>query len=188
MTIAKPRPSLKGRALRWLAQREHSRAELRDKLRRAVEQDRRRAAARAAAEQPVGSSPGPLPCVVAESAHDEARFDAELEALLDELAGHGLLCDERFIASRVRLRAGRHGTERIRQELARHGLKLDAEQRDALQASEFERAREVWRRRFGVPAQAPSERARQARFLSARGFAADVVRRVVGGRDADFDS
>jgi regulatory protein len=56
-----------------------------------------------------------------------------------------------------------------------------------LQASgtELERAREVWRRRFGAPAGDAVERARQMRFLAGRGFDGDVIRRVVRAGDDD---
>ncbi len=53
----------------------------------------------------------------------------------------------------------------------------------SLNASEFERAREVWRRRFGALPQDAGERAKQARFLAARGFGGEVVRRVLNTPD-----
>jgi regulatory protein len=49
-----------------------------------------------------------------------------------------------------------------------------------LKATELERAREVWRRKFPLPPLDAAERARQMRFLAARGFATEVIRRVVG--------
>ena len=47
--------------------------------------------------------------------------------------------------------------------------------------AEEARARAVWRQRFGTPAATPQERARQMRFLAARGFSGDTVRRVLRG-------
>jgi regulatory protein len=154
----RPPPSLKARALQWLAQREHSRAELRRKLLRAArEQD------------------------------DGAAQDADVEALLDWLAVHRHLSEARFVESRVHAREARFGTRRIAQELAQHGATLDAGVAERLRASEFDRARAVWARKFGTePAADPAERARQMRFLAGRGFAADVIRRVVRG-EADGD-
>lgn len=106
--------------------------------------------------------------------------EAAVEALLDSLATDGYLSEVRFIASRVHLRAGRFGAQRIQQELAQHGLRLDAEQQAALRATELERAREVRVKRFGLePPADPAEQARQTRFLLARGFSADVVRRAL---------
>ena len=102
------------------------------------------------------------------------------DALLDSLAAGGYLNETRFVESRVHQRASRFGVQRIQQELAQHGLKLDAEQQDALRASELERAREVWLKRFGPePAREPTEQARQTRFLLARGFSPDLVRRLL---------
>jgi regulatory protein len=54
---------------------------------------------------------------------------------------------------------------------------------EALKATELERARAVWSRRFGAPADDPAGRAKQIRFLVGRGFAAEIVRRVVRGDD-----
>jgi regulatory protein len=161
--MARQALSLKARAIGLLAQREHSRAELRRKLLR-IERAR---------VQP-GEHPDDEP----------PDFEAAVEALLDSLAADGYLSEARFVESRLNLRASRFGAQRIQQELAQHGLRLDAEQQAALRASELVRAREVRARRFGpeAPADLP-EQARQTRFLLARGFAADVVRKAL--RPAD---
>ena len=171
MAVARAPLSLKARAVGLLAQREHSRAELRRKLLRIEQQRLRLAAARAD-----GESGGPA----AEDEPDAEAGEAAVDALLDALAADGYLNETRFVESRLHLRAGRFGTQRIQQELAQHGLRLDAEQQDALRTTELERAREVWLKRFGPePATEPAEQARQTRFLLARGFAGDVVRRVL---------
>jgi regulatory protein len=147
--------SLKARALQWLAQREHSRQELRAKLLR-IRRD--------------GEVPGPT--------------EEEVEAVIEWLVAKGHLSDARFIESRVHARQQRFGNLRIRQELQQHGLALDADAQQALKSSEFERAREVWVRKFGAPADDAFGRARQMRFLAGRGFSADVIRQVVrGGAD-----
>jgi len=54
-----------------------------------------------------------------------------------------------------------------------------------VRSTELERAREIWRRRFGAPAADASERARQIRFLAGRGFEGDVIRRIVRAPDDD---
>ena len=113
----------------------------------------------------------------------DADPEAVVDALLDWLAARGYLSDERFVETRVHARAAKQGAALIRQELARHGLALQPEQATALRESEFARAQALWQRKFGEVADEPRERARQARFLASRGFAADVVRRIVGGQD-----
>ncbi len=99
--------------------------------------------------------------------------------MLDWLEAHNYLSQQRFAESRVHARAARHGNLRIQQELAQHGISLDADAAQALKGSEFERAQEVWRRKFEAPATDAAARARQARFLSQRGFSAETVRRVL---------
>lgn len=164
-------PSLRARALQALALREHSRSELRRKLCRP----------RPGAHGPSEDVPDDRDAV------DERRqaHAAEVEALLDELQAQGLLSDERFIESRVHARASRFGNRRIQQELQRHGVSLDDRTAAELRRSEEQRARSVWSRRFGASAADAAERARQMRFLAARGFSPDVIRRVVRGRDPD---
>lgn len=166
-------PDLQARALRWLAQREHSRVELRAKLLRSARQ--------AAARDP---GDGSADDERARDNGDDDRSDAPaveiaaIDALLDRLEARGLLSDERFVQSRLRVRATGAGLRRLEAELARHALALPAADRERLQASEVQRAAALWRHRFGGVAADPKERARQMRFLAGRGFAADVIRRA----------
>lgn len=147
--------SLKGRALKYLAAREHSRAELARKL------------------APHAESP------------------EQIDPLLDELERLGWLSAERVVDSVIHRRSARFGSARIRQELVAKGVDL-AEHGDALAAlrnSDFQRARDAWQRRYGdCPAADAKERARQARFLMARGFPADIVARIVRGAGAATDA
>jgi len=169
--VQRPARSLKSRALQLLAQREHSRVELRTKLLRH---------ARAA-------------LVAADGAHDEdgaARAQAEVEPLLDWLEANGFLSNERFAESRVHARRARFGLRRIEGELGRHGVELPGELALALAASELERAAAVRARRFAHPPADAAEHAAQSRFLLARGFAPELVHRLmrsVGRAAADVD-
>ncbi|WP_374678211.1 RecX family transcriptional regulator [Piscinibacter sp.] len=165
MKPARPPRSLKGRALQWLAQREHSRAEMQRKLlphARALVAQARAGASAQAVEAP---EPGEVMAKVVE--------------VLDWLEANQYLSQQRFAESRIHARAARHGNLRIQQELAQHGVVLDAASAQALKASEFDRAREVWGRKFAAPAADAAGRARQARFLVSRGFSAETVRRVL---------
>ena len=111
--------------------------------------------------------------------------EAAVDQLLDWLAANKYLDETRFVESRVNARSRKQGTLRIKMELSRHGLALEPEQAVALRESEFARAQALWQRKFGAVAADARERAKQARFLAARGFSAEVVRRIVGGRDED---
>ena len=144
-------PTLRERALRLLARRDHSRAELARKL----------------------------------AAHGTSE---EIESLANQLEQSGLLSDARFAESFVAARGARLGGLKLRHELKNRGI--DADLIDAhvgLDAqTEFERAREIWMRKFGhAPADA-REYARQARFLASRGFAGSVVHRLL--KDAPEDA
>jgi len=146
-------PSLKGRALRLLSQREHSRAELERKL---------------------------------------AKYEEEpgtLAQALDELAAKDFISEARVVQSVVHQRAARMGAMRVRQELQQKGIAPEAIAGAVadLQASELARAREVWKRRFGEPPADAKERARQVRFLMARGFAGATVGKVIQGAFHDDD-
>jgi regulatory protein len=117
----------------------------------------------------------------------EGADPAEVDRVLDDLAGKGMLSEARFAASLVRTRAGRFGTGRVRQELKQHGVapELIAQATADLAKSELARAREVWRKRFGTPPRDEAERAKQLRFLAARGFSTDVILQVVRGTPDD---
>lgn len=162
----RPRLSLRGRGVQLLSQREHSRQELRRKLLQHLRAD----------DAP---STGPS----ADEAADPAPADAEqqVDDVLAWLQDKGYFSEQRFVESRVHVRESRYGNLRIRQELAQHGLTLDAEQAQRLKETELSRAHEVWVRKFGAAASDPAGRAKQQRFLASRGFSAEVIRRVVKG-------
>ena len=154
-------PSLKARALRLLALREHSRAELERKLAR------------------VGK-PG-----------QEPPDATALGILLDELQALGLLDERRFAESLVRRRQVKYGSQRIEQELRTHGLIAEViAPLIARQADDVARALRILCKRYPEAPSNAQERARQQRFLQARGFSSDVVRQAMkqrGGAQADFD-
>ena len=143
------KPSLKGRALRLLSQRDHSRKELEQKL------------------KPHEETPG------------------ELAEALDFLAAKDFINEKRVAESVVNRRSTKLGAARVRQELLAKGLPADdiADAMQTMRGTEFERALVVWRKKFGTPPSDASERGKQVRFLVSRGFAPDVVRRIVSGAD-----
>ena len=144
-------PSLRERALRLLARREHSRAELARKLR-------------------TYASPA-----------------EELETLLEDLSRRKLLSDERYAESRAHALSRKYGAARIAHELRAKGLgkELAEQASEAARATEVERAREIWRRKFRVAPRTREERAKQMRFLQSRGFSFDAIRAVVAGPGED---
>ena len=178
--------SLRSRALQLLAQRDQSQAELRRKLLAHVRESKRRASLQtpdgaAAPDRPVsneGDSGEP-------PSHDGA---AEVDAVLAWLEARRFLSDDRFAESRATARASRYGNVRIRLELARHDVALTPEAEQALVESELARAKAVRNRKFSALPSSAAERARQTRFLMARGFSGDVIRRLLrsaGENDAE---
>lgn len=172
--------SLKARAVALLAQREHSVLEMRSKLMRIAQRAAERECANAAGERIAAGNGDGDDNDNAREPGDAEAIATQVEAVLAWLQAQGYLDESRFVESRIHARAARFGQARIRLELAQHGLRLDEEQAARLKDSEMERAREVWRRRFGgeLPQDA-AERARQMRFLAARGFAAELIRRLL---------
>jgi regulatory protein len=145
-------PSLKGRALRLLSLREHSRQELERKL-------------KAFEEKP-----------------------GELAEALDFLQAKDFINEQRVVESVVNSRSKKLGASRVRQELQAKGLPAEAiaEAVQSMRSTELERAREVWRKKFGAPPVDQAARVKQVRFLVSRGFAPEVVKRVVTGAE-DFE-
>lgn len=140
-----PAVTLRVRAMRMLARREHSRAELHAKL---------------------------LPHV---------QEGDDVEALLDDLEKRNWLSDARAADLIVSTRRGRFGVQRIAHEMRQKGLAEDliGKALPALKESELDAAREVWQRKFGLLPQNQQEKARQVRFLQARGFALEVIFKVL---------
>ena len=116
-----------------------------------------------------------------------AESAEQLDRLLADLEAKKLLSDRRLAEVMARSRGDRFGAARVKQELRARGVAdpLVRETVGELSRTELNRAREVWRRKFDAPPADAAERARQMRFLAQRGFNAEVIRRVVGGRDDD---
>lgn len=116
---------------------------------------------------------------------EHEKVEGELAAALDALAARGFISDERVADSVLHRRAAKLGASRVKAELQAKGLD-EAVVREAveqLRGTELERAREVWRRKFGRPPADAAERAKQMRFLAARGFSGEAVRRAIQGAD-----
>ena len=167
---SKQSPSLKARALRLLSLREYSRKGLAAKL---AESEARWS--KLGVEQDEDSS------------EPQASQTQKIEAVLDDFEARGWLSDERFAEALVRRRSERYGIRKIADELDRAGVdsKQSARLLGALKQTEFQRAYELWARKYGQAATDQKERARQYRFLASKGFGSDVVSKVIGGHIPD---
>jgi regulatory protein len=164
----KQSPSLKARALRFLSMREYSRKGLASKL--------AESAARMLKFNP--------PAENTDLSITEIPLTVQIEAVLDDFEARGWLSDQRFAEALVRRRSERFGTRKIQDELSQAGVDSakTAGLLKNLKETEFQRAHELWQRKFGIIATEQKERARQYRFLASKGFSSDVVSKVITGR------
>jgi regulatory protein len=153
---------LRHAAIQHLSRREHSRHELRAKLVRSLH---------LLLPEPGSAGSG--------DATDEAQ--QVIDRVLDELQAAGWQSDARTVGVRVDAKAAQWGQRRLKADLRRRGLAPDlvAQALAPLAQTELERARALWQRRFPAVAGTPAEQARQARYLAARGFSTEVIRRVL---------
>lgn len=109
----------------------------------------------------------------------------ELTQVLAWLEAKDFINEQRVVESVVNRRAAKLGASRVRQELQAKGLAPEAiaQAVQDMRGTELERAREVWRKKFGTSPEDQAARAKQVRFLVSRGFAPEVVRRVVADTD-----
>lgn len=119
---------------------------------------------------------------------------AALEAILDEFEASGWLSDERFAGSAARQRKGRFSQRYIVEDLKQKGVGGDTarEAVDALEQDDYATALGLWKLRFGKAPADQKEKARQVRFLQARGFSLGVVFRILkeagAAEDEDADA
>ena len=121
---------------------------------------------------------------------ERAGFAAgDIAAVLDEFEERKWLSDRRFAESWVADHRARAGSVKLAYDLRQRGVDdalIEAvlgDNRD----SELERAREVWRKKFGAPPADAADRARQMRFLQGRGFSSAVIRQALSGAgEADY--
>jgi regulatory protein len=116
------------------------------------------------------------------AAGDENASAGEVDALLDDFASRGWLSDARYAEAIVRSRQSRNGKTAIARRLKQAGIS-DEDSASALSAidneQEFQAALSLWRRKFGAPPASEKEKARQVRFLVARGYSFGLALRVL---------
>ena len=112
----------------------------------------------------------------------------ELAKALDELQAKDFINEQRVVDSVLHRRSAKLGTARIKQELQSKGLDAGAvlDAIDLLKSTEVERAREVWRKKFGSAPENAAVRGKQMRFLMSRGFGSEAIRKVISGADDEI--
>lgn len=111
-----------------------------------------------------------------------------IEVALDQLTAAGYLSDERYAASVVAQRTGRYGKRAIAYVLKEKGVTADAAAAalaPLAATDEFADAMALWRQRFRTPPATDRDKARQVRFLQARGYPLSVVLKVLRAAGVD---
>jgi regulatory protein len=104
----------------------------------------------------------------------------EIDAMLAQLESEGLLSDARYAEAYLRSHGERFGAARLRQVLREKGIAAEVAAAPLAElGDELERARAVWLKKYGELPRDPREWARQARFLQSRGFAPELIRRLL---------
>lgn len=113
----------------------------------------------------------------------------EVENLVEELAQAHYQSDERMAGMLVRsqIRQGR-GLQRIQQALKKHDIDRELAQQELENVDWLHEAKQLKIRKFGAEATTdPKQKAKQIRFLQYRGFAMDVIMKVINSKeDEDF--
>ncbi|MBU3736753.1 MAG: recombination regulator RecX [Methylobacterium sp.] len=114
--------------------------------------------------------------------------DEDLDALLDDFRQRGWLSDQRYVEQMVHARRGKAGSLKLAHELRSRGISdaLIVKAVAEFRQDEETTARDLWRKKYGVPPATREEWARQARFLQGRGFGSELIRKLL--RDCPEDN
>lgn len=106
----------------------------------------------------------------------------EIAALLDDFEKRNWLSDQRFAESYVADHQSKSGPIKLAYELRQRGIPDSVIQNVLIDddGNELDRAREVWRKKFGTPPANPQEKAKQMRFLQSRGFEMQTILLILG--------
>ncbi|NWK78995.1 recombination regulator RecX [Aquitalea sp. LB_tupeE] len=116
-----------------------------------------------------------------------AESPEQLATLLDELAERNWQSDSRFARQFADIKGQKYGTRRLQQEMRQRGVGQEDIADVLAERDDLALARQQWEKKFGSVASTPQERAKQMRFLAARGFGMSVIRQVMAGSgDDDF--
>lgn len=113
--------------------------------------------------------------------------EEEIALILDDFERRGWLSESRFVEQTAHRLSKRYGARRIVQTLREKGAS-DASISDVrpyLKQQEQAAALAALKRKFAGPPADAKERARQIRFLQARGFDYDVIRNVLNWNEED---
>jgi regulatory protein len=106
---------------------------------------------------------------------------AEVRNILDDLGAQGLLSDQRFAQAVVSQKAGRYSRRNIAGGLKAKGV-ASSDIDNALREADLDddtALRALWQRRYGQLPAGDREKARQVRYLQARGFSISAILKLL---------
>lgn len=118
---------------------------------------------------------------------EEPLTTEKLEQTIHKLESLGYLDDQRYARNQARTMARRMGNRKIAYQLKQKGLNsadID-EVLDELKDSEFERAYQVWLKKFGQLPEDRAQKDKQIRFLMNRGFSLSCIYQILRGQVID---
>jgi regulatory protein len=151
------KPSLREKAMGYLALREYSYKELKQKLR------------------------AYFPVMEDDAEPDlDAHYDA-VNALLEDFKSRGWLSEERYTEQIIHARQRKFGSVRIANELREQGIAeaLVDKAMEEVKSNDLTNAQSIYRKKYDAAPSCLKEWAKQARFLQSRGFSFDIIKKVV---------
>jgi regulatory protein len=107
--------------------------------------------------------------------------EEDIESVLKDFIRLGWLSDERFAENYVQQKQARFGNLKLASELRSRGVDESTMQQllSSAKETELDRAREIWKKKFGAVPENAKDKARQMRFLQGRGFSIDTILHVI---------
>jgi len=110
----------------------------------------------------------------------EAHYEA-VNALLEDFKARGWLSEERYTEQIIHARQRKFGSMRIANELREHGIAeaLVDKAMAEVKNNDLANAQSIYRKKYDAPPRSREEWAKQAKFLQSRGFGFDIIKKVV---------
>jgi regulatory protein len=111
-----------------------------------------------------------------------AGSSEDVKDLLAGLKQKNQLSEERYAEERARQLSRKYGAARVRQDLKSKGVSEELISRFSSSENEMQKAKEILERKYRTPAATREEKAKRMRFLQSRGFASEIIFRLLSTR------
>jgi regulatory protein len=111
----------------------------------------------------------------------------EVTRVLDELATKGFQSDARAVHSLVTSQGGKAGTRKLKHTLQQRGAPSGDIEQALRDHNDYEACLSAWTKKFGAAAEDMKAKQKQLRFLAARGFEMDSIRKVMDRAGSSID-